>query len=138
MKLPSIELRSWHEKVQLTTWDDLTNWVKRKTKAGYGFEDVVVTDDSDFQGVPELEAHLIIEKKATYPNKNHIIFTLSLDYSEHALELLKAVMSNAVRLDMDIVPPLVVLDLKSFPDIKLPPRKPKPKPTNSNDMHLPF
>lgn len=128
MKLPSIELRNWHEKVQLTTWDDLTNWVKRKTKAGYGFEDVVITDDSDFQGVPELETHLIIEKKATYPNKKHHIFTLSLDYSEHALDLLKAVMSNAVRLDMDMLPPLVVLDLKSFPDIKLPPRIGKKKP----------
>ena len=123
MKQPSVELRNWHEKVQLTTWDDFTTWVKKKTKAGYGFEVVIVSDDSSFQGVPELEAHLIIEKKATYPSGKEHIFHLSFDYSERALDLLKAAMLNAVRLEMDIVPHLVVLDLNSFPDIKLPPRK---------------
>jgi len=85
---------------------------------------VIVTDDT-FQGVPALQAHLIIEKKATYPNEKQHIFPLNFDYSESALDLLKAAMLNAVRLEMDIVPPLVVLDLNSFPDIKLPPRKEK-------------
>lgn len=129
MKQPSVELRNYHEKVQLTTWDDFTAWVKKKTKAGYGFEIVIVSDDSRFQGVPALEADLFIEKKATYPNEEQHIFTLSFDYSERALDLLKTAMLNAVRLEMDLVPPLVVLDLKGFPDIKLPARKVKLKNT---------